>query len=536
MMPSSPADYNLPHAEYRQHQLESIHWCEGVESGTAIVEAPTGSGKTSYAKAVAQSQSVVTLVRHKSLQVTNYQNTYKAEVLFGRANYACAHPDNHGASCADCLYELEMHKCTSANRCGYLIAKAVAKASPFVSLNYPYWMTSNWRKQTPPQVLFLDEAHNLDAIVTDWVGCTITEKDRVGWNLPDFPTISGRRPNVFFSSEIATDPADAAIDWLRKVWSAANQACKVLKGAGDKKRLRKAEQLRMKAEITGQALKVHSDDWYIRSGPSALKFGRDTRPGFCAKPLTAKYHFPGYFLDGYTTIAMSATLGDIPTFAQSLGIVEYESRVVPSRFPPEARQVHALDVPSMGYTSTKKHPEYWDRQADAIATAIKGCPRMWSGLVHVTRKSEAKLLADRLAHRGLQDRIWVMPGWDGAYTPTDEQVKAWSARKRKVLGSICVSWALWEGYDGLDERIDIVAKTPYPYLGDDYEKARMAYSGKLFHWRTACQMEQGLGRTRRGYDDDYGEENGYVAIADGSWSRVRKYMSAALQSAIVEGK
>jgi len=129
-----------------------------------------------------------------------------------------------------------------------------------------------------------------------------------------------------------------------------------------------------------------------------------------------------------------------------------------------------------------------------------------------------------------------MPGWDGAYTPTDEQVKAWSARKRKVPGSICVSWALWEGYDGLDERIDIVAKTPYPYLGDDYEKARMAYSGKLFHWRTACQMEQGLGRTRRGYDEDYGEENGYVAIADGSWSRVRKYMSAALQSAIVEGK
>jgi len=28
----------------------------------------------------------------------------------------------------------------------------------------------------------------------------------------------------------------------------------------------------------------------------------------------------------------------------------------------------------------------------------------------------------------------------------------------------------------------------------------------------------------------------FVAIADGSWSRVRKYMSAALQSAIVEGK
>ena len=529
-MQKTPQDYNLPHSDWREHQLESVNWCE-MQKGTAVTEAPTGSGKTAYAKAVAQSRSVVALVRHKALQASNYGATYGAEVLFGRANYSCVHPDNLGGTCADCLWEQEMHKCTMANQCGYLIAKTRAKASPFVSLNYPYWLTSQWRKQTPPQTLFLDEAHNLEAIVTDWVGCTITEKDKVEWNLPDFPTISGRRPNVFFSSEIATDPAEAAIDWLRDVWSAANQACKVLKGAGDKKRLRKAEHFRMKAEITGSALKMHSDDWYIKSGQSALKFGRENRPGFCAKPLTARFHFPGYFLDGHTTIAMSATIGDPVTFTEELGISEYAFRSVPSRFPPEMRKVHALDVPSMGRKATDKD---FAHQADAISKAILACHRSWSGLVHVTRKREAKLLADRLARRGLQDRVWVMPGWDGSYTPTDQQVKAWEKRKRKVPGSICISWAFWEGFDGVEERIDIVAKAPFPFLGDDYERARLHYSGKLYHQRTAWQLEQGLGRTRRGNAEDYGEKNGFVAIADGSWSRVQKYVSAALRSAIVK--
>jgi hypothetical protein len=52
-------------------------------------------------------------------------------------------------------------------------------------------------------------------------------------------------------------------------------------------------------------------------------------------------------------------------------------------------------------------------------------------------------------------------------------------------------------------------------------------------------MEQGLGRTRRGRAEDYdsaGERRGLVAIADGNWKRVQKYLSASLREAIVEGQ
>ena len=133
--------------------------------------------------------------------------------------------------------------------------------------------------------------------------------------------------------------------------------------------------------------------------------------------------------------------------------------------------------------------------------------------------------------------MFVMPGADGAYVPTDMQTRLWEVRKRKVPNSICVSWCLWTGFDGTDEKILIVTKTPFSFLGDDYEKARQQYSNKMFLQRAAWTMEQGLGRTRRGRPEDYdtdGVVRGYVAIADGDWKRIRKYLSKSLKDAIVE--
>ncbi len=133
--------------------------------------------------------------------------------------------------------------------------------------------------------------------------------------------------------------------------------------------------------------------------------------------------------------------------------------------------------------------------------------------------------------------MWVSPGWDGQYVPTDEQAEAWLRRLKSVPNSINVAFSMWEGWDGREEKIDIVAKTPFPALGDPYEKARMRYSGAFYRQRTAYQLEQGLGRTRRGRKEDYdGDEvRGFVAIADGNWVRVKKYLSKGLQEAIVEG-
>jgi len=109
---------------------------------------------------------------------------------------------------------------------------------------------------------------------------------------------------------------------------------------------------------------------------------------------------------------------------------------------------------------------------------------------------------------------------------------------REVPNSICVTWAFWEGIDARESKICIVAKAPY-IMETEYEQARREYDHKYYLQRAAYIIEQGLGRTRRGNVEDYdnpetGDVNGLVAIADGSWSKLKSYLSQSLREAIVE--
>ena len=523
----SPHDYGLPHDEWRAHQRETIETLlEDGHKSTRIVEAPTGSGKTSLAKAVSMEKSVMALCRTKNLQVENYGATYSFDTLFGRANYPCVHQDAMGgATAAECLYDTEgMNTCPVAKSCPYLVAKHRAQESSQASLNYAYWLTARWPRESPPEVLFLDEAHQLPDLTLEQAGISFTMKHKYEWDLPSFPVIRGRN---------SENPVALALTWLESARTVLRKAKASLADASGKlaKKARKCESLIRKIDATMDALNFHSEDWYIRSGPGAAGNEGAPLPGFIAKPLTARYHFPNYFLNGHETIMMSATIGDPDVFVQELGITDYEAMRISSVWPPETRPVHVLDVPRMGHKSGAGD---YDVQALQIAKAIKALPHDWAGLVHVTRKMEAPLLATRLAKFGLQDRVWVPPELG-----SEEQAKAWIARRDSVKGSILIGWSFWEGWDGRDEKFSIVAKCPFPSLGDPFERERFDYSRRFYSQRTAWQLEQGIGRVRRGRGGglDY-DENGvmakYTAIADGNWTRVKSYLSESFREALVK--
>jgi hypothetical protein len=193
----------------------------------------------------------------------------------------------------------------------------------------------------------------------------------------------------------------------------------------------------------------------------------------------------------------------------------------------------------MGHSATERNPANWDLQAKIMAKKIKELPHTWAGLILVTRRKEAQLLGERLAKLGLQDRIWIMPGADGTYVPTNQQIEFWQQRMRHKSNSICISFSLWQGYDGKELQFVLIAKTPFSVISEDFERARMIYDPKFFLQRCAYILEQGAGRCRRGEVSDYNDKNNsvfnsYVAIADGSWSRVQKYFSESLRESIVK--
>jgi len=532
-------DFNLPvsHTEFREHQLESIQYCLDAKDFT-VLEMPTGSGKTALAAAVSSKHSVISLVRHKALQLGNYEETYGFDAHYGKANFDCIHPDAFlGSSAEMCLFESEMYKCPRSNTCPYLISKSKAWRSAKASLNYAYWMSAtNWREKNPPQFLFCDEGHNLPRIVIDHVSCTLGQKDITEWSLPNPPMIQHAHANTLLR---LPPPADLAIPWLvkareimidhyRRFRRDAQHSEKAQEG------MNKAKGLGRKLRNCLDAININSDVWFIRSGPQALHFGDQKRPGFTAKPLSAQFDFARFFLNEHNTIAMSATIGKPDVFAKELGIADYDFRSVPSRFPPERRPVHVLDVPSM---SAKATAVDFEHQADAIADFIKRYPPSWSGLIHVSRIYEEKLLHDRLCRRGLAGRMFYIKNKQEHYTPTDAQLKTWEQRKRRGP-AILVTCSFSEGFDGLDERINISAKIPYRRYGSEqsYDRAWATHDRKRYAQDAAVSTMQQMGRTRRGRECDYDtpdEVRGACAVADGSLPRIKSYFSDSFREALV---
>jgi Rad3-related DNA helicase len=387
--------------------------------------------------------------------------------------------------------------------------------------------------------LICDEAHLLSDLTLDWVGCEITMKDVKEFYLGQPPVIEYMEGLSLFHRH---DPCQQAVIYLRECIRAIHKQIislsKHLKSQSNgptvKRRLSRAQNLLSSLQATVKAIETNSSEWYVISGPGVIHSRVGPEPGFVAKPLTARYHFPSLFVHSPVTICMSGTIGDPKTFATELGLKDYQYRSVPSNWPPETRPIHVLDVPHLNYRSTEKE---YAQQADAMSKAILACPHDWSGIIHVTRKREAPLLAERLAHRGLQDRVFVTP--DGA---TDAQMAAWQEHKQKTNGQyggqLCIAWSMTEGVDLLDEKICLTAKVPFPDTSDPYEKARLGYSHSFYAQRSAWTLMQSLARTRRGFEEDYnmnGEKRQLVCIADGAWRRIEKYLDPDFLDSIVGG-
>ena len=494
-----------------------------------MIQASTGAGKTALARAVGSQYTVTTLCKTKVLQRENYANGYGFDALFGRGNYPCVLDSS--LTGAECEYaDVGMHECPRSGECQYLRQKTKVIGSGLRSLNYSYWMTAKWPRADPTDFVVCDEAHLLSDSVLDFTGSTIFEKQRQEWHLPDFPKITSHSGSVLFKS----NPTSEALAWLEKARGILLQAHVALNASkSDLKKLRRCESLGLKIKATIEALQVNGYDWYISSGPANRVVGGREAPSFVCRPLTARHHAPRFFVDGWQTVFMSATIGDPEAFTKELGIGEYENRAVPGAWPPESRPVIVpKDAPKMGRAALRDGQAAWEQQAKMIANLIKDAPQQWSGVIHQTSIIETEALARRLSRLGLEDRVWIPPKGLG----TEGQMVAWMVYRRKVPNALALTWSWQTGVDLLDEKICIVAKTPFPSLADRYEKARLEYDRKYYLQRTAYALEQSCGRTRRGRAEDYdipGESRGLVAIVDNNYVQVQKYLSEDFRDALI---
>jgi Rad3-related DNA helicase len=460
------------------------------------------------------------LVKTKTLQLDNYRDGYGFDVLMGRANYKCI---RYSGWCNACPYVGKtgsMRNCPDYHDCHYVLAREQVKASPRRSINSAYFLAAPWAREEPGQVLVCDEADELPDLVCDHAGVEVSERQRREWELPAFPRVRSARSNVGQPFLEMTGWLEKARDVLRREWQALGKR-------SDARRLAQCERLGIEIGRAYNAMAWSDEGWHLQSGNGKL----------VAKPLTARHHFPGWFGAAQTVVLMSATIGgDGSTLAQGLGIGDgYAFQSVPNRWPAEDRPVWIpADAPRIG--GKAKLADY-EHQADLAARAILDCPPDWSGLVLCTSKAETKRVADRLARRGLQDRVWVTPEKHGGrWAGTETHAALWEERRQRVPGSLCVSWNFWRGYDGLDERIVLAMKTPFAPRGEpgSYQAEKVRADGAMYHWRAANRLAQGCGRTRRGRDEDYGEGTGLVGVLDQNFRMVKKHLPRDFLEAVVQ--
>ncbi len=526
---TTPADYSLPHDTWRPFQLEMIEKLLAKPDGSVtLLQAPVGSGKTSFSKAMGKSEKGVTsLVKTKLLQQSNYLESYNFSVLMGRSNYACPHPDqlDEYPTAANCLFESDMQECDMAEECPFLIARRAVFVSKTRSLNYSLFLSSRlWRlPKNATTYLVCDEAHLLADEVCEWVGMTVREPERIRFGLPEFPTVY----------QSTREGVESILKWMEQSVGVLETRKDAVSGndASAKAQRSKIERLSSKLTVTCSAVHTHQQDWYARSGARALD---GTRPGVTVKPLTARYHFSKMFLGVYPrTVLMSATIGRPELFAEELGIENYHFESVPNQYGPERRPVLVPACPVMGYKSTDAQKV---EQAVIIARLINECPDDWEGVIHSTSWAQARDLQFRLGKAGVaRDRLFVPEQGGG----TNKQMDQWVHAKGKSKGRLIITPSMAEGVDLTQARINICAKVPFPSISPgSYDYERMLYSNTQYKWRTSCGLEQRMGRTRRGNESDYDtkwEKRGLVAIVDGAFKKqgIKRYCGDGFVESLV---
>ena len=522
----NPDVYGLPHDEWRPGQFETVkQLINGFRSNrkVRIVQAPTGSGKSAIATALSRNglKSVRTVTNTINLQ-KQYESIYGFDPIYGMGNYKCAVWSNT-LSASNCVYPEAMFNCPSKEVCEYLIQRNKVKWSSLQSMSYAYMLAAIWPWDAVTDYIVFDEGHLLPGITKD--ACTVeyTPEQVFKWDIEPYPT-----------ARIASMPirVKMAVKWLRKVLLVHTQEYNRLLLIPVNIR-KKNSSLMKKLQILSKEIFVlrrtidHADqnptDFYCTWDDEQFKL----------VPLTASLYFKQLFIRGGThfPVVMSATIGNPETFAAELGLGEMWDFIdVPSAYTPESMPVYTFDdAPRLSHKTTTLG---WNKWASTIHKVIKDSDPRWSGMIHVASKNQAKMLAEKLARKGLAHRLYIPEG-----KSTSDKISAWNFRKKKISNTIAITYSFFMGLDAGDDEINIIGKIPFETL-DEVGMAKLRYNSTLYRYNAALKTEQAAGRIRRGEDEHYEEagepQRKVVAIADGNYHQVQDQFSNHFQQCLTQ--
>jgi Rad3-related DNA helicase len=429
-----------------------------------LIDAPTGSGKTVIGEVVRQRLGVSALYICHGLELQDqFVRDFDAPVLKGRSNYPT---ERFGwDTTADNCQGSRCNLCTSKAVCEYEQAKNAAIAGNPAVLNTTYYLTeaNGPGRMRGREFVVIDEADTLESELMRWSEFRISRHAAQAVKL-SIPRKGTHWPKLHeWLHEYARRTA-------RKAISIAN-----IEPADARKLRSRAEQIHRHFPPG-----VDPDNW-VRE--------YNTTGNLILKPVRVDGMGRDYlWRHGSKHMLMSATLIGPEFMLRDLGWDEdFHVVKVPMTFPVENRQVFVLPVATM--TAKGKEQGEWVRMCDAV--------------LQVMRKHRGERI---LIHTVSYELAHYLHGELGGITYDNAASRVHALNQFKnTEGAVMFAPSMDRGIDLPGDlcRVQVVAKLPYPYLGDKRVSTRLhAEGGQIwYNLQTIRSLVQMTGRGVRAADD-----------------------------------
>jgi Rad3-related DNA helicase len=505
----------LFHKEWRPYQYEAIKQIVKTftDKRIAILEAPTGTGKTAIATAIGNHensfQKVTVVVQN--LGLLNQYHDYGFAILKGRQAYPCVNRKrvetwksqyNRIPTAADCPYA-EMYQCQQGHKCPYMKAREKALSSSRMACTYKYAALSN-KVQDRTGLFVMDEIHNAVNEILSIGSFTMDDIQRESFEMPEFPLKEyGNGEGDLLDKEAFYE----VTGWINKSMRCLGQMNLFdeisPEGAKKKKMLERFEGLL-------ELLAACKDEVFYKCAPKKVWDNGKYREVLAIefKTISPAYIYHKMTGNKNNILMMSATVGSPSALVAGelrIGKEDYKYLKYPHPVPADKRPIYNIAAGKMSYSNLKKNPWLYDKQAKNIAEwIISHTEDDWRGIVLTTSYKKIKKLRDGLSRYLGEERIF-----ENESNSLQERISEFMVDDTPSMVHVDTIQGWGTGVDlrGDIARYCVVAGVPFANPTDSFQRIRMSTkSGKAYLTAYAFNaVQQAAGRVSRGVkrDGDY---------------------------------
>jgi ATP-dependent DNA helicase DinG len=515
----------------RKEQKEALNFIDSQYNADPLkkfflLNLPVGTGKSHlalmisewYRKNVNRTARVDVITNSKILQ-DQYADTYESiSDLKGKDNYECV---QYSCSCAQGAEFNRLNK-TSCESCPYSNARESYMGGGLSLTNfYLYILYAMYNpklmENRGARVLIVDEAHDFDDVMSDFVSIRMTEGIIKKFTFADEKSIIKNLKSVsnisqyvsflrFLGSEITStvESMETGINSksrnvredkrdlkLNKLFKSKNSDVKLMQLVSDLK------QYQLKIELFLKEYKENPNNEKLKQKELSLE------------PIWAYDYLDKYVFSNYDMVfLMSGTILDKNLFCQlnGLDIKKAAYYSIESPFPVKNRPIFYMPLGKMSYKSKE---DTFQRYIPYIKKLLEKYKDK-KGIIHTNSFELAnwiqKSIKDpRLVYHDSSNKDEILKMHFDSDEPT-----------------VIVSPSMGTGvsFDDDRARFQIIAKVPYPSLASQKNKLRQSNNPGWYAWKTVSGLIQMTGRTVRS-NTDYAD----TIIIDGSFGDVIKHSS-----------